>query len=136
MGGGAIKQSDAPIIQSRLKMDRQLLGSEKETGPRQRRDGERERGMEGIVSGGADAPVCCHCASVIAGGQVCQDGAAFPQRPQPLCWNAPQRKLKPGTGSDGWTETLFPSPFLKFKAVFTVYGSNPGCKAVCVSIAE
>lgn len=76
-------------------MDWQLLGNDKETSLRQKRSRERK---------GRDCqrqhwcslrlrlgPVCCHCASVIAGSQVCQDRAAFPQRPQPLCWNAPEK---------------------------------------------
>lgn len=73
----------------------QLLGIEKEMSLRQRRGSERKGGdcqrqcwcslrlRLGLV--------CCHCASVIAGGQVCQDRAAFPQRPQSLCWNAPEK---------------------------------------------
>lgn len=53
--GGPIKQSDAPIIQTTLKKDWQLLGNEKEMSLRQRKDRETEGEKEGIVSGSADA---------------------------------------------------------------------------------
>ena len=82
-------------------------------------EGERERGTGerkgGIVGGGGDAlrrlclgVVYCYCASVIAGGQACQDGAAFPQRPQPLRWNAQEEIQPPRQGAmDGRTPLAF-----------------------------
>lgn len=95
---GWIEQSDVCIIQSTEQTDWQLPGPTSYTSAWKRRraqKGERQRQK------GADCQwwrwcsrrlrlwaVCCYCASVIAGGQACQDRAAFPQRPQPLCWNA------------------------------------------------
>lgn len=79
-------------------------------------EGERHRERKGgIVGGDGDAlgvfasVLCnhCYCASVTAGGQACQDRAPFPQRPQPLCWNA-QEEILPArpAAMDGQT----PSP--------------------------
>lgn len=80
-------------------MDWQLLGNDKETNLRKKRGRERKgRDCQRWCSLRLRlGPVCCHCASVIAGGQICQDRAAFPQRPQPLCWNAPEKtQARPG----------------------------------------
>lgn len=111
---GWIEQSDAHIIQATVQTDWQLLGktsyvSAWDRGRARERDRDRKgrdcRWWRWCSRRLCLSVVCRYCASVNAGGQVCQDRAAFPQRPQPLCWNA-ERKLKPKAGSDGWTDTL------------------------------
>lgn len=103
---GWIEQSDAHIIQNTEQTDWQLLGPSSYESPWKRGSGRGRKGR--IVGGCGDAlsAVYCYCAWVIAGGQVCQDRAGFPQRPQPLCWNA-QEEIQPRGGKDRSTDTRY-----------------------------